>query len=114
MNNIHRLVEYCMYIHTCIFVCIPSLAAKINNRSNLNAFCMSRTVVHGDLYISAVAIYNLEDMIDMHIYAYACSSLLVCEQWYQVLLSIVSSIVLPVPGILVPGSTNMSHRYFCM
>jgi len=35
MNNICRQVEYCMYIYidTCFFVCIPSLAANINNRS---------------------------------------------------------------------------------
>ena len=65
-------------------------------------------VVHGYVYISAVAIYSLEDIIEMHIHAYACSSLLVSE----LLLSIVSSIVLP--DTLVPGSTNMLHRYFCM
>ena len=68
------------------------------------------TVVHGYVYISAVAIYSLEDMIDMHIYAYACSSLLVCEYWYQVLLSIVSSIVLP--GILV-APICCTHIFVC-
>ncbi len=33
---------------------------------NLNACCMSRTVVHGYVYIAAVAFYSLEDMIDIH------------------------------------------------
>ena len=30
---------------------------------NLNACCMSRTVVHGYVYISAAAIYSLEDIV---------------------------------------------------
>ena len=37
---------------------------------NLNhSCCMSRTVIHGYTYISAVAIYSLEDMmIDIHVW----------------------------------------------
>ena len=77
---------FCMYTIT---------GCKHQQPLNLNACCMSRTVVHGYVYISAVAIYSLEDMINIFIYENACSSLLVCEYWYQVLLSIVSSIVLP-------------------
>ena len=42
---------------------------------NLNHWCcMSRTVVHGYMYISAVGIYCLEDMIDMHVRVYCCVS----------------------------------------
>ena len=46
--------------------------------------------------VVSVAIYSLEAMIVIHMYGYACASLLVCESWYQVL-SIVSSIAMIVP-----------------
>ena len=87
MNNIYRHREYCMYIYidTCIFACIPSLAANMINNRSIWIWIISVAWV-GQLYmgicmdISAVAIYSLEDMIDMHVRVYCCVS--TCTRYY--------------------------------
>ena len=61
-------MNFCMYTIT---------GCKHQQPVNLNLnhwCCMSRTVIHGYMYISAVAINSSEDMIDMHVRVNCCVS----------------------------------------
>ena len=74
MNNIYRLREYYkyMYIHTCMYLFLPSVAANHQQpfNLNLNHSCCNRTVVHGDLYKSVLPSYCKEQFPYISIYRY--------------------------------------------
>jgi hypothetical protein len=75
MNNIFCLREYYkyMYIHTCMYLFLPSMAANHQQpfNLNLNHSCCNRTVVHGDMYIPVYVPNSCIEWIDFHIFTYA-------------------------------------------